>query len=113
MAGFYRDADVFLFTSVWPEPFGRTVVEAMASQVVVVGTRTGGAAEILADGRNALTFEPGDANALAARVMRVTRDPVLRRELARRGRQEALEHFDIKRMTLEIEDFLRCMVDAA
>ncbi len=38
----YRSADVFLFTSIWPEPFGRVIVEAMASGTTVVGAATGG-----------------------------------------------------------------------
>ena len=57
----YRNADVFLFTSLWPEPFGRTVIEAMASGLPVVGTPTGGAAELLVDRENALCAGAGDA----------------------------------------------------
>jgi glycosyltransferase involved in cell wall biosynthesis len=111
LPGIYRDADVFLFTSVWPEPFGRVLVEAMASGLAVVGASTGGAAEILSDGLNALTFEAGDAEGLASQVLRLATSPELRLTLGRRGQQDAATRFDVGRMTAEIEDFLRQVTD--
>ena len=45
------NADIFLFTSIWAEPFGRVIVEAMASGVTVIGYAVGGAAEILIEAR--------------------------------------------------------------
>ena len=43
MPELYAQADVFLFPSIWNEPFGRVLVEAMASGLVVLGTAKGGA----------------------------------------------------------------------
>jgi glycosyltransferase involved in cell wall biosynthesis len=37
MPALYHQADIFLFTSIWPEPFGRVLIEAMASGLVVAG----------------------------------------------------------------------------
>lgn len=108
----YRGADVFLFTSIWPEPFGRVVVEAMASGLVVVGTATGGASEILADEETALVFEPGDAAGLADRIERLARHLPLRQRLAECGRERAVDRFDIQRMTSEIEGFLEQVAGA-
>ena len=48
--------DVLVFPSVWEEPLARVVQEAMASGLVVIGTVTGGTAEILRDGVTGLTF---------------------------------------------------------
>jgi glycosyltransferase involved in cell wall biosynthesis len=109
MPELYGEADIFLFTSTWPEPFGRVIVEAMASQLAVVGSATGGAAEILVDGRNALVVKPGDARDLAGAVGRLVDSPRLREQLAQRARQDAVEQFDVERMTTGIEDFLREM----
>ena len=107
MPDFYGQADLFLFTSVWPEPFGRVIVEAMASGVPVVGTATGGAAEILVENENALLFPPGDAIGLAERIARLVESPDLRRRLAKGGRQTALDKFDLQRMTTDIEAYLQ------
>jgi glycogen(starch) synthase len=110
MPELYSQADALLFTSVWPEPFGRVLVEAMASGAVVIGTATGGAGEILLDDKNALVFPPGDAASLAAQIMRLVESPALRRRLAEAGRHTATEKFDIRRMTEEIETYLRTLV---
>lgn len=106
----YHQADIFLFTSIWPEPFGRVLVEAMAAGVAVVGATTGGAAEILSEGETALTFAPGDADGLADQVARLIETPALRQRLVENGRRQAVEKFDIQRMTAEIEAFLQALV---
>ncbi len=81
----YRAADAFLFTSEWDEPFGLTPVEAMASRTPVVATATGGSAEFLFDGANCLRYPPGDADALAAAVLRLAGDSELRHRLVGGG----------------------------
>ncbi|RIK39243.1 MAG: hypothetical protein DCC55_18645 [Chloroflexi bacterium] len=111
MPALYAQADLFLFASIWPEPFGRVLVEAMAAGLAVVGTATGGAAEILVDGENALVFPPGDVEGLAACIARLIDSPELRRRLVDRGRQHALQKFSIQRMTAEIELQLRMITE--
>jgi glycosyltransferase involved in cell wall biosynthesis len=102
----YRQADVLVFPSIWQEPFGRVLVEAMAAGLVVVGTRTGGAAEILEDGVNCLSFEAGDSAGLAAQVLRLWQSPELRRRLRDNGRSTAQQRFDLPRMAAELEAYL-------
>jgi len=52
-----RAVDLLLVPS-WEEPFGRTVVEAMAMNVPVVATSVGGPAEIVRAGVDGLLLEP-------------------------------------------------------
>jgi glycogen(starch) synthase len=85
LATAYRDSDVFVFPSLWEEPFGLVPVEAMACGTPVVGTGTGGSAEFLRDGSNFLRFPPGDAGALAACVRRLAAEPDLRSRLVTAG----------------------------
>ena len=70
--------DVFLFTSIWPEPMARTVMEAMAAGLVVIGSEVGGQKEMLCDEVNSLTFQPEDAYGLAKQIRRVIQDPIIR-----------------------------------
>jgi len=42
----YQQADFFLFTSVWQEPFGRVFIKAMASGATVNGSTVGGTKEV-------------------------------------------------------------------
>lgn len=106
----YQQADMFLFTSIWPEPFGRVIVEAMASGVAVVGALTGGAAEIMADGENALLFAPGDSKDLADKLMKLIEAPALRERLGKTGREISAAKFDIRNMTSGIEEYLQGLV---
>ncbi len=101
-----RGGDVFLFTSTWAEPMARSVMEAMAAGLLVIGAPVGGQAEMLQDGRNALTFPAGDAAALAAQIERALNDPGLCGRLAAAGRKTVFERFDLDRMVLEVEGWL-------
>ena len=105
MPALYDQADVLLFTSLWHEPFGRVLIEAMASGVVIIGTATGGAAEILIENENALVFPPGDAVTLAAQIARLIETPKLRQRLAQAARESTLDKFDLNRMATEIESY--------
>lgn len=108
----YQKSGVFLFTSIWPEPFGRVIVEAMASGLAVVGTPVGGAAEILVDKKNALIFTPNDPASLAQQLRRLIDSPELRDRLSKAGRETAVSRFDIQRMISEIEAYLETIVGA-
>lgn len=107
----YHQSDIFLFTSIWAEPFGRVIVEAMASGAAVVGTAVGGASEILIENKNALIFTPDDPVSLGQQLKRLIESPALRERLAIAGRQTAVEKFDIQRMTTEIESYLQTLIN--
>ena len=100
------EQDVFLFPSVWEEPIARTVMEAMAAGLAVVGTDVGGQAEMLEDGVNGLVFPPDDAPRLTDCILRLRRDPELRARLASVGRKTVLERFTLDRMVGTIEKWL-------
>ena len=106
MPKIYHQADIFLFTSIWPEPFGRVIVEAMASGLAVVGTATGGAAEILINNENSLVIPANDPDILADKIKLLIDSHAMLKKLALIGKKQAIEKFDIKRMVVEIEEYL-------
>lgn len=67
MAAAYRASDLVLQLSRKPESFGRTVVEALAIGVPVVGWDHGGVGEVLAALQPEGRVAPGDRAALAGR----------------------------------------------
>jgi glycosyltransferase involved in cell wall biosynthesis len=101
-----RAFHVLLFPSMWDEPFSRMVLEAMAVGLVVVGSSTGGTVEILQHKINALTFDAGDADALAKHLYELVQDDELRLKLAQNGQQEVVSHFSLDRMIDAIEGYL-------
>lgn len=75
------------------ESFGVVVLEASACEVPVVVTPVGGVPEVCRDGETGLHVPPGDAAALAGALVRLARDPGLRRRLGRAGRRFVAERY--------------------
>ncbi|MGD2158109.1 MAG: glycosyltransferase family 4 protein [Anaerolineales bacterium] len=104
--------DVYLFTSIWPEPMARSVMEAMAAGLLVIGSEVGGQSEMLVNGENALTFKAEDAAGLADHIISVLEDPSLRLRLARSGQDMVLRKFTLTRMVDDIESYLSKVSEA-
>jgi glycosyltransferase involved in cell wall biosynthesis len=85
------------------EPFGRILAEAAAAGLPAVAFASGAAPEIVVHERTGLLVTPGDPEALAAAIRRLLGDPVLRRSLGEAARHHAAEHFDVSRLTREVE----------
>jgi glycosyltransferase involved in cell wall biosynthesis len=101
-ASVFRSLDVVVHASTRPEPFGLTIIEAMACGRPVIVARAGGAAELFRDGENAVGFLPGDADALAGAIGALVRDPALRQRLAANARQTAVRCFNRDRLGPQI-----------
>ena len=89
-----RSLDIVVSAS-HEEPFGRSLLEAMASQVPVVATRVGGQPEVVEDGVTGLLVPPGDPTALADAVWSLARDAERRQRLGEAGRRRADELFGV------------------
>ena len=105
-----RQYDVFLFTSTGPEAMARTVMEAMAAGLLVIGSEVGGQVEMLVNEENSLTFQAEDAEALARYIERVLREPALLSRLAYAGQQMVLERFSLQRMVDDMETWLASLL---
>jgi glycogen synthase len=92
LAHAYAEADVLLFPSRWAEPWGLVPLEAMAVGTPVVASGTGGSAEYLRDGGNALVVGDPDPAAWAAAVRRLAGDEALRARLRAGGHATAERH---------------------
>ena len=71
----YRALDIAVHASTRPEPFGRAIVEAMATAKPTIVASAGGAAELIRPGHDALAVPLGDAEALADAILRLVSDP--------------------------------------
>ncbi len=93
----YRALDVVVHASTQPEPFGRTIAEAMACGRAVVASLAGGVPEIIRNGVDALGVAPNDAAALAEKIEAVLRNKNLRETLGFNARVAAGERFSRER----------------
>lgn len=89
--------DVCVHASLDSEPFGMVVSEAMAARRPVVASSAGGPAEQVAEGRSGFLVPPGDAAAIADRLMRLLGDPALRRAMGEAGREIVAARFTSQR----------------
>jgi len=98
MPGLYNSADICVVPSVWAEPFGMVAVEAMACARPVVAANHGGLAHIVAEGRTGFLVQPGDPEALAAKLEVLLTDRALRETMGREARRRALREYDWDRI---------------
>ncbi len=103
----YRALDVVVHASTLPEPFGRTIVEAMACARAVVVARAGGAAELFEHDRDAVGVPPGDPAALAAALVDLAADAPRRGELGLAARATAVRDFHRDRLGPQVLDAYR------
>jgi len=87
----YRSLDVVVHASRHPEPFGRTILEAMACGRAVIATEAGGAAEIFSADKAAVGVPPGDVCALSQAMKALVEDAELRSSLGHKARVRANE----------------------
>lgn len=91
-----RASQLLVLTSRW-EGLPNAVLEAMASGIPVVATRTHGVTELLGDDSDQV-FAPGDTAGFAARVCRLLQDTAHARQVGERNRHRAWSQFSISQM---------------
>jgi glycosyltransferase involved in cell wall biosynthesis len=77
----------------WEEPFGRSVIEAMAMETPVIATDVGGPAEIVTDGAEGLLLPPRRPERWAEVAEEVLGAPEELTRMGRTGRQTAVARF--------------------
>jgi hypothetical protein len=91
------------------EPFGLTIVEAMALGKPVVGAASGGPLEIVRDSIDGLLVPHADTRALAFAVIRLLEDAELARRLGKAAQQRAGE-FSSRRYAVRFAAAVRDLV---
>lgn len=90
--------------------FPNSVIEALACGAPVIATAVGGVPEQVDDGATGFLVEPGDHEALAARLLRVLTDDPLRARFASQAVAAARQRFDLQR---QADDYLAWYADLA
>ncbi|MDF0593750.1 glycosyltransferase family 4 protein [Methanotrichaceae archaeon M04Ac] len=72
----YRETDVFVLPSIWPENQPVTIMEAMASRTPVIASDIGGSRELVDDGKTGYLFQAGDPVDLADKMNRFINNPL-------------------------------------
>jgi mannosyltransferase len=105
----YRRLTIYAFTS-RNEGFGLTLLEAMSSGAALVASRAGAAELVVEDGVTGALVPPGDADALAAALEPLMRDPAAAAAMGQRARQHVLENFGLDAEAGRIAEVYRALV---
>lgn len=101
-----KQADVAVFPSLY-EPFGIVALEAMAAQVPVIVSDTGGLSEVVSHGIDGYKVPPGRPDLLAYYIREVLANPGLARDLTRQAWKKVLTVYDWQNIALETLDVYR------
>ena len=99
LAEFYSNCDIFLMTSKESKPpsgfesFGCVFLEAALFKKPVIGTRFYGIKEAVVDGSIGLLVEPDNPQDLARAIIKLIKNPDLRKKLGQAGYERTLAHF--------------------
>jgi sugar transferase (PEP-CTERM/EpsH1 system associated) len=94
--------DVYVQSSFY-EGFSNTVLEAMSCGLPILATDTGGTKDLFRENEEGYFFHPEDPEALGALILRLYTDNVLRSDLGRKARLQAVSEFSVQTMVWNYE----------
>lgn len=111
LAGAFHDHDIFLFTSVWDEPFSLTLLSAMSCGIPVISSTAGGNEEAIEHERTGLLVPPGEPLALAQAILKLVRDSFLRRRLGTQASMSVRERWSFRKYVNNLEAVYRWTIE--
>jgi len=103
----FGGAGIFVFPSLWHEPFGIPVIEAMAAGLPVVATRGGALPEIVVEGETGFLVERGDVQGLRSAIARLLANPALRAKMGAAGRERVRKLFTWEHCVDRLQELYR------
>jgi len=110
MKDVFQAMDFFVLPS-HVEPFGLVVVEAMASGVPVVATKSGGPEEIISDGEDGFLVPVRSAKSIAEKIIYLLKNPAAAEEMSKAARTTVKKRFNVKKYAVEIEHTYELYLD--
>lgn len=98
-------SDVLVNASIQEEPFGLTLIEAMASGTAVIAPRWGGPLEIVEDGLSGLLYEPTDSTDLANKIYALAISPQKLADLKAGAFLRYKNNYQLSQMMNNLESF--------
>jgi len=100
---FVAATDVFVHSSIRPDPFGLVILEAMALGKPVIASGEGGPLEIVEPNVTGLLVPPNDPDMLAEAMITLLQDEALRDRMGKAGLERAERSFSVSRMMQAFE----------
>ncbi|MDH3223119.1 MAG: glycosyltransferase family 4 protein [Gemmatimonadota bacterium] len=111
VAAMYRLFDIFVLPTRW-ESFGVVFAEAMAMEIPVVGPDMEPIRTVIGQGPTGVLVTPDDPGEYAAAIVRLVRDPELRRRTGLAGADRSREHWDERNVHARVYHAYRDVLDS-
>ncbi|MEM2026012.1 MAG: glycosyltransferase family 4 protein, partial [Desulfurococcaceae archaeon] len=109
MPKLYQRCDVFCLPTLG-EPFGKTLIEAMACAKPVISTKRGGPSEIIEDGKNGFLVPPADPEAIARKILLLIEDDKTRKMIGETARRTAVERYSWEAVSQRYHELYRSLL---
>ena len=94
--------DIYFLPSLWEGlPIG--MLEAMSMKKAILASDVDGSKEAIINGRNGILCKSKDIDAFAQGLLKYSTDPELRRAYGEEAYKTILEHFEVKKMTSNVQ----------
>jgi len=104
VAHIMKNLDVFVHASVTPDPLPGVVMEAMACATPVVGANAGGVPEEMADRETGYLYPPGNAGAMAQKIINLLDNPEMAKSMGQAGQKRVYTVFEKEQLCRKIEN---------
>lgn len=95
--------DILVVPTSTSEPFGRTIIEGMASECIVIATASGGPLEIINNNKTGFLITPNSVNELSNILIKITDNIDAYHFIGSEAKKVVYKQYDIKRVASEIE----------
>lgn len=107
----YRECQIVVLPTVWPEPFGRVPLEAGTARRPVVAFSVGGLNESIVDGETGLLVPPGDYSALFIAIQTLAERPELRLRMGEAAFEHILQKYGTQQLAQRLASLWRELAD--
>ena len=97
-----KKLDILILSSL-QEPFGKIVIEAMATGKPVIASKVGGVPEIVMEGKTGFLVPPGDSDSLYHALKQLVSEPKTRQQMGIEGRDRVERLFSIEKTVRSTE----------
>lgn len=105
-----KSFDIFVHSSITPDPLPGVIMEAMCCSRPVIGANAGGVPEEVADGITGILYPPGNHKQMAEKIIRLLERPELARQMGEAGKKRVEGVFNKKTLCTRIENVYQEMV---
>jgi glycosyltransferase involved in cell wall biosynthesis len=106
----YRNYDILVVPSIWEEPFGIIILEAMSQGIPVVATSVGGIPEIIEAEKVGILVPPNDPITMALAIKKLIDNPSLSKKISGNGISLIHNKYTDETIINQIDHYLKNVV---